>query len=252
MEIMARILKHNDYEKISDDIMWLNNEWILKFNVILNRYSDKYGRTNYHKEVEYKKNGYNCINITRSFDYFLSIESVHKSNVTGMKESIMIRNTDIYNLIFVLSQAADWFISEKHKDLFAKKNNKIFMPRKVDSVKVTGLALNKYIEFEPFVKEFENEEQIGVRIFIGSDDLYFFMEASRFLAFKYIIDNFNMYQSAQLMMNYINPPEYGNNTYSINDSYYGDDNSVPNSSVKRNVSNNPNTSFFNKISANRK
>ena len=55
MEMMARMVNHNNYEKITDEIMWLNNEWILKFNVILNRYNDKYGRVNYHKEVEYKK-----------------------------------------------------------------------------------------------------------------------------------------------------------------------------------------------------
>ena len=47
---MVKII-HNNYEKISDDLFWLSNRWVLKFNVKLNKYSDKYGRTNYHKEI---------------------------------------------------------------------------------------------------------------------------------------------------------------------------------------------------------
>ena len=90
------------------------------------------------------------------------------------------------------------------------------MPMSVNSIKLTGLMFDKYLEFEPSILEFENGEQmIGVRIYINSDANSIFMEISRFLGFKDFIENFNMYQSAQLMLNYLQRPEYGTNLYDI-------------------------------------
>ena len=46
-------LAHKNYEKITDDLMWLSNKWMLKFTVILNKNNEKFGKQNYHKEVGY-------------------------------------------------------------------------------------------------------------------------------------------------------------------------------------------------------
>ena len=75
MEEVIKIV-HKNYEKITDDIMWLSNSWMLKFSVILNKYDNNNQKQNYHKEVGYYKNNDFCININRSFDYYLLIESV--------------------------------------------------------------------------------------------------------------------------------------------------------------------------------
>ena len=91
------------------------------------------------------------------------------------------------------------------------------MPSRITPIRMTGLSYNKYIEFEPSILNYDNNEQdIGIRIYINSDVNSLFMEVSRFLAFKDFIDNFNMYQSAQLMINYLQRPEYGTNIYNIN------------------------------------
>lgn len=206
---------HSDYEKISDELMRLPSNWVIKFNVILNKYSDKYGRQNYHKEVKYTKNGNNCLNINRSFDYYLSIENLFK-NDAGYKEFIMISVNDIYMLKFVLDKACLWFTSNEHSEMFAKKDGKIFMPRKIDSLRIPNLPMGKYIEIEPFVNEADNRDQIiGVRMFFNSSDNMTFINVSRLFALKYFIDTFNMYQSAQLMINYLQRPEYGTNMYTV-------------------------------------
>lgn len=208
-------LAHKNYEKITDDLMWLSNKWMLKFTVILNKNNEKFGKQNYHKEVGYYRGRDYCVNINRSFEYFLSIESIEK-DINGLKETVNIRVTDMYALKFKLNQAAEWFTAEKNQGLFAKKNGKIFMPMSVNPIKLTGLMFDKYLEFEPSILEFENGEQmIGVRIYINSDANSIFMEISRFLGFKDFIENFNMYQSAQLMLNYLQRPEYGTNLYDI-------------------------------------
>lgn len=215
MEEVIKIV-HKNYEKITDDIMWLSNSWMLKFSVILNKYDNNNQKQNYHKEVGYYKNNDFCININRSFDYYLLIESVEKGS-DGKKESIIIRQKDMYLLKFKLNQAAEWFTAQHNQGLFAKKDGKVFMPSRITPIRMTGLSYNKYIEFEPSILNYDNNEQdIGIRIYINSDVNSLFMEVSRFLAFKDFIDNFNMYQSAQLMINYLQRPEYGTNIYNIN------------------------------------
>ena len=52
-------------------------------------------------------------------------------------------------------------------------------------------------------------------MYINSDTNSVFMEISRFLGFKDFLENFNMYQSAQLMLNYLQRPEYGEYLYDM-------------------------------------
>lgn len=238
---------HNDFEKIIDTVMWISNNYILKFNVILNRYNDRFGRQNYHKEIMYQKSNsqYNCINIDRNFDYFLTIESVKKDQ-DGLKNNVMIRNSDIYMLKYKLSLVEQWFTSENNKNMFAKKNNRIFMPRAVEPIKLSNLAGDKYLEWEPSIFECNNGDQlIGVNMFIGSSYDKTFIPFDRFMAFKYMIDTFNMYQNAIILLNYIGRPEVGTNMYSMADSF--GENIGEGVHVKKNISNNNSLSFFDRV-----
>ena len=213
---MEEVIKiaHKNYEKITDDLMWLSKNWMLKFTVILNRYTDKYGKQNYHKEVGYyNKDGEYCININRSFDYYVTIDSVGLQD----KESVAIRQTDLYLFKFKLGQVAEWFTGHDNQGLFAKKDGQIIMPRSVNPIRISDLAFNSYIEFEPSIMTLNSGEQfVGIRMYINSDVNSVFMEISRFLAFKDFINTFNMYESAQLMLNYLQRPEYGTNIYNVN------------------------------------
>ena len=212
---LAITLAHKNYKKITDDLMWLSNKWMLKFTVLLSRKTDKYGDESYHKEVGFYKGHEYCVNINRSFDYYISIESTEK-DFNGQKESVNIRVTDMYALKFKLNQAAEWFTAEHNQGLFAKKDGKIFMPMSVNPIRITGLMFNKYLEFELSIMNFENGEQaIGVRMYINSDTNSVFMEISRFLGFKDFLEKFNMYQYAELMLNYLQRPEYGEYLYDM-------------------------------------
>lgn len=209
-------LVHKNYEKITDELMWLSKNWVLKFTVILNKYSDKFGRMNYHKEVGYYKNGDYCININRAYEYYLIIESIEKDN-NGNKEAISIGLKDMFIFKHKLQMVSDWFMSSEYKGLFAKKDGRIFMPQRIEPIKITNLPFNKYIEFEPSILNLDNDDQVvGVRVYMNTDFSSLFMSIDKFIAFKYFIDNFNMHEAALLMINYLQRPEYGSNLFDMN------------------------------------
>lgn len=236
MKEMIKIV-HNDYEKISDICMWLSNEYVLKFTVELNKHNDKFGKINYYKEIGYTSNGEYKVNINRDFIYYLSIESLHR-NQNGNKIQIRITINDIYFLKYKLNQITSWFTNKEYENLFVKKDNKIIIIDKVDPI-IINCAFNMYIEFEPSVFTYENSnEQIpGIRIFLSSDSVSFFMNVNTLFSFKYFIDTFNMYQSAQNMLNYLGRPENGTNYTG----YEGNYNQYQSSK-----------SFFNRVNAERK
>ena len=213
MKELCKII-YNDYEKISDICMWLSNEYVLKFTVELNKHNDKYGKSNFYKEIGYTIDEDYRVNINRDFIYYLSIESIKKT-LDGNKLNIRIGLNDIYFLKYKLEQAISWFTDKYFENLFARdNNNKIVMTMKPNPIKI-DLSFGNYIEIEPSIFTFDNtlEQLTGVRIYLSSDSNSLFMNINTLFGFKYFIDTFNMYQSAQNMLNFLGRPEYGTNYF---------------------------------------
>lgn len=213
MKELCKII-YNDYEKISDICMWLSNDYVLKFTVELNKHNDKYGKSNFYKEIGYTIDEDYRVNINRDFVYYLSIESIKKT-LDGNKLNIRIGLNDIYFLKYKLEQAISWFTDKYFENLFARdNNNKIVMTMKPNPIKI-DLSFGNYIEIEPSIFTFDNtlEQLTGVRIYLSSDSNSLFMNINTLFGFKYFIDTFNMYQSAQNMLNFLGRPEYGTNYF---------------------------------------
>lgn len=213
MKELCKII-YNDYEKISDICMWLSNDYVLKFTVELNKHNDKYGKSNFYKEIGYTIDEDYRVNINRDFIYYLSIESIKKT-LDGNKLNIRIGLNDIYFLKYKLEQAILWFTDKYFENLFARdNNNKIVMTMKPNPIKI-DLSFGNYIEIEPSIFTFDNtlEQLTGVRIYLSSDSNSLFMNINTLFGFKYFIDTFNMYQSAQNMLNFLGRPEYGTNYF---------------------------------------
>lgn len=233
MIVISEMVKivHNDYEKISDTVFWIDRNWVLKFVVRLNKYTEK-GKDNFHKEFGYNtKNGFG-VSINRSFDYFLQLESTARDS-NGFKDTITITQNDIYFFQFKLAKAVEWFTG--NQTIFARKGGEIFIPSKTYSERV-DLTFGDYIEMEPSVIKYDNGNQIiGVRFYLGNDVVNFFMDVNKFLSFNYFISTFNMYLAAQGLLAYLGRPEYGTNYNSFASSYTGNKNSSG--------------GFFNKVNA---
>lgn len=206
------------YEKISDDLCILGNNAILRFNVSLARKSEDGTRTSFHKEYQYNSDKYiNCsdlVTIRRSFDYFISIENFKA--VDGVKEFIMITIQDIMYVRSQLKMAIKWYMDEQFANLFAKKDNKVIMCGKVEPIYITGLPMDKQIILEPIaVNTEDNKHYIGLRMYLGTANNYIDMSVDRFMGFAYLLDSINMYESAQILLNYLQRPQLGTNLYSF-------------------------------------
>ena len=211
---------HDDYDRISDRVMWLSADWILKFTVDLNRKSTYNGRTtvtNFHKEFGYNtEDGRFAVKINREFNYYLNIES-SKRSTDGLKPSVRIGVNDIYFVRMKLGAIVNWFTGADMKDLFVKKNGIITVHKRVEPVKILLQREINSLEFEPATQFINEVEQwIGVHCFINGSQEPFFMNVNTTLALVNIISTFDLYQAAIGLLNYVGRPPYGTNIVDMN------------------------------------
>lgn len=207
-----------DYNKITDTIMTIGSNCVLKFNVILNSENKNTGEVeNFHKEFQYysKRFSKNQYSIFRKFDYFLSIEN-YVPNDNGFRETIQIGVCEITMAKYLLNSVMEWFLNPDYKDLYSNKDGRLVITREISPKKV--FLRSKYIEIEPIVYiDADNNTDIGVRMYLNSETNYCEMSFSRFCGLHYMIDSFNLYESAIILINYIQRPELGTNLISFID-----------------------------------
>lgn len=236
-------LIHNDYDRITDKVMWLGFNTALNFNVDLffqrkdNRTMEK-TKENFHREYLYKMNADDPyrVKIIRDFTYYFTIEY----NTRDIKERAVIGTEQIYFFIFNLKKVMQWFIGEGGiNTIFLKrKDGKLFIPTHPEPIR-TNLAFGNYIEFEPAIDIINGYETIGVKTYLNSDGVFFFMTSDILFSLYHMVSTCNMYALAQNMLNYIGRPEYGTNSYNL---YTGEGNN------QQNKYNNK-KSFFDRVGA---
>ena len=211
--VVKEMVQYADYDKIADVVMYINSTHVLKFYTELYR-KTKRGRFPFHTEIGYDLGDGLRVNINREFHYYLAIESILRDD-NGDKTQIRIYLQDIYFLSVKLNQVLSWFTDSRFNKLFVKRDGRIIMTEHPDSI-VINLSFDKYIEFEPGIIVKSGEEITGVKVYLSSDKAGFFLSTDELFSFYYCIANFNMYQSAQLMLAYIGPPEPGVNYHGMN------------------------------------
>lgn len=233
-------LIHNDYDRITDKVMWLSLGATLNFNVDLffqrkgNIPSEKI-KENFHRECLYRTSPelpYR-VKVLRDFSYYFSIDY----NLKNIKERVVIQPENIYFVIFNLKRVLQWFIGENGVNtVFSKRDGKLFIPTHPEPIRV-NLAFGQYIEFEPAINlDTNGYEIIGVNTYLNSDGVFFFMNSDTVFSLLHMLSTCNMYSLAQNMLNYIGRPAYGTNSYNINTG----DSSKPKSNTK---------SFFDRVGA---
>lgn len=213
-------LAYSAYEKITDDLYWLSSNFLLRFNVVLAHYDrDGENRSIFHKEFKYptEKSGNKFLKtIRRSFDYYLSLETYFRRNGED-RIFIPIKVQDIISVRIGLQAVFDWFNDKQYEGLYVTKNGRLMMTSPAPSYIISQLPGGSYIEFKPIIIDRQtgmDDKEPG--IFMGmSDSFGIRLTLNRFMGFKYIIDSINMYESAQLMLNYLGRPEFGSFQYSF-------------------------------------
>lgn len=243
-------ITHEQYEKLVDDIYFLGNAVVLRMNVILAKKLEDGRRYYYHNEFLYTTNKYidtnQIVTMRRSFDYFLTIEN--NKYIDGEKESIMIRVQDILFVRNLLSIVYAWFTTERFRNLFAYSKGKLVLVDRVDPVVIDGLPLEKCLIFEPTVVTYNDKEFEGVRMYLNSKSNYVDMSVDKFMGLYYILNTIDLYQSAQLLLNYHGRPQMGTHITIFNDNDVVDDFGYTDIKQNRQLPNKQKQkSFFDKI-----
>lgn len=212
-------LMYSTYEKMTDDLYWLSTNLLLRFNVILAHYDKDSGRRNiFHKEFKYPstKTEYSLKTIRRSFDYYLSLETYFRRELDE-RIFIPIKVQDILSIRMGLQVVFSWFNDKQFEGLYVTKNGRLIMTSPTPSYVISQLPGGTYIEFKPIIIQKNagvDDKEPG--IYMGfSDSFGIRLTLSRFMGFKYIMDSINMYESAQLMLNYLGRPDLGSFLYSF-------------------------------------
>lgn len=242
-----RPIEYIDYDKLSDDVLYLGSKLYLRMNVSLSSKSEPDQRYHFHKEFAYSSvyaPNNRFISIKRSFSYYLSLDRIDIP-----LGGIMIRSQDMIVLKSKLEEVSEWFSS----NIFAIKGKNLIVKYKKKPIIVEGLANQKYLQFDPVVIVWENtgEQTPGVRITLGDPSIFADISVDKFFGLLYTISTFNMYQSAQLLLNYLGRPRYGFNLFeSENNNFLSDqdkDDKLMNAKDNRQVKGNRPKSFFDKL-----
>lgn len=192
-----------DYEKITDTVMWFNKDITLNFVVSLANKDKNGNRSHFHKEWQYDSKYNNkdkVLSIKRNFGYYLVI------NMTQDKEnSLLIRQQDMMMLKTNLKKVTKFASLFKYDE----KHNKLQLSSAYNSI-VCPIGRDRVIQFDPIViidDEGIKEEREGIRVSLTTSS-FFDISFDTFLEFYYIISTFNMYQAAITLLNYL-PAEFG-------------------------------------------
>lgn len=190
----------------------------LKMNVGLYHSTQERGKVNYHSEFSYLDSNMNKMmnSVKRNFDYYLSIENF-SSTETAEKEFIRIGIMEMPLLINGLNMAAQWFLSQEFNGLFYQTKDTLrIMGNAYDPVVIESLPMGKVLRLEPVVvMGYENNQFPGIRLFINSQGNYVDMLVNKFMGFKYFMETTNIFLLAQVMLNYLQRPDFGTNSFMI-------------------------------------
>lgn len=200
------------YDKIADDVYVMGMNATLKFNVSLSYKNANKERCSFHREFGRRTaNNEELITIRRSFDYYLSIENIQKPE-NCEKAWIRIGPPEYILLSEKLGEVTKWFTDDKYQKLFSIANNKLTLVGPYPEICIENLPMGKYIKIEPAIIEYGNGSQApGVAMYLSNPNNCIMLNVDKFMGLYYSIKSFNMYQSAQMMLNYVERPEYGFN-----------------------------------------
>ena len=135
-----RPIQFIDYDKLSDDVLYLGSKLYLRMNVSLSTKNEQdISRYHYHKEYSYpsKYSNNNLVSIKRSFTYYLSFDKADIRNI------VMIRAQDMIVLNRALERVVLWFEDKEHNAFYVR--SKKLIVKKKQPVLVEGLAMNSYL-----------------------------------------------------------------------------------------------------------
>lgn len=202
------------YDKISDDIIGLGRNAVLRFNIGLSK-SNQDSRFFYHKEFEYAGKFGPTVVIKRTFDYYMTIENYAKPTI-GDKAYIRIGLAEFLLFKNAIDACVSWFMDKKFAKLFVKINNKLSLSSPIPNYKIERLPMNKWLRFEPIIIEGLDYQEPGVRITLSDEVNYSDIGVDKIMGLQSLLSTMNMFAIAESMLSSI-PAPIGTNRIKLDD-----------------------------------
>lgn len=232
-------MEFTDYDKISDVLMYFNQQYTLNITVHLNRYNERRGIFYpFHTEFSYQNiKDKDRISYSIRRDINVGFEIKNKDN---FEDSIFIRPCDIifFNML-VQEQIFPWYFG-KHPVFSLDNNNQLIIKGKFTPAEFT-LSEYKFIRFTPIIIDYgDGTSKQGCRITINKNENYIDIDINKLMEFIYYITNTDLHNAASNMLNYVKTMPYGTNIIDLQQAYKEDSYK----DTERNKQSNNN--FFNK------
>jgi len=199
------MLNFEDYDMVSDLIDWLGHSIQYKFIVKLASKEKDGTRSSFHREYSYKSSysDVDMVNsIKRSFDYYITLESLNKETYIQIRPQNMIMIQNVLNQVYM------WLMNDS---LWAIKNKALVVKGKPAPLVISNLPMGKWISFELISIEYNGQYDKGVRIGLSDESQYTDVRIDQFMGFVYFMSSINMYQAALEIINYVQRPAFGTN-----------------------------------------
>lgn len=204
----------DQYDRITDNIFWFDQNITMSFTVGLSRRSKDGGRIHFHYETEVPSKYIGVQksrSIKRSMSYYFTID-----NRRDFANGFILRQQDVYMLCHIIeSQILPWFFDLKKRifSIIKDGDDEKLIISEYKPV-IYAQENNRYLKLEPIICTFTDESvKEGIRLTLNSESEYVDMDIDKFLGFYAILSKTDMYAVACSMINYAKMPPHGLNIY---------------------------------------
>ena len=204
-------ISFEDYDRITDTVMYLSDGVVLSFVTVLSRKAKDGSRSFFHFETLYGSKYIGQSNsraIKRQMNYYFCIE-----NKKDFGSGFIMRPQDVYIILNLIENNLFPYYFDKEKRIYEIKEKKLFITGEFTPV-FYPQSEYRSIRFDPTIVQYpDNTYKEGVTITLHGS-LSFVMDIDKFIGFYYTIKNTDMYALASTMASYVKIPPYGVNVYS--------------------------------------
>ena len=191
---------HLAYNTLNATLYWLDNSYTINL-IVQSRNKNKSGDEKVFITEYPTKNGLS--NIYFDLHYYMEIRSVAR-DLNGQPNTFRIDQTNYFQFMIALENIANWFVGRE--SIFYKDKNNIIRVKDQSKKNIVIVGpFNAKIDFVLGVRtaQANGQQEPGLFIYINSSDEPIFMDASKFMNFKYFMDRFNMYDAAMQLVIYM-------------------------------------------------
>lgn len=198
----------NDYDRISDQLVWFSDSIKLSFVVALSSKDRSGARRSFYFETEYdsKYIGTDIARgIKRNMRFYYVLETSDYAN------GLLLRPHDVYFLTHIIEKRVlPWFFG--NQSIYQEKDNKLIISGKYEPVAYQPYP-NQYLLITPIVLETNEGFIQGLRLEVCNQILYCDTDINRFIDFYNILKCTDMYAVACSMINFVKMPPHGENVF---------------------------------------